>query len=150
MRIPRSTPYRSLASGLALVGAGVAVAMTAGVLSAQQPPVFSLRTDLVQLDVMVGDTQGRHVSGLTKDDFEIYVAGKRLDVAVLAENRNPRPVTLNRAPARHDVASNETIQRDRIIMLVLDDVHIRRESTEYQVVAYATPPLSFSCTGSWS
>ena len=70
------------------------------------------------------------MSGLTKDDFEIYVAGKRLDVAVLAEHRNPGPVTLNRAPARHDVASNETIQRDRIIMLVLDDVHIRRESTE--------------------
>lgn len=130
MRIPRSAPSRLPASGLALVAAGLAVAMTAVALGAQPQPVFRGRSDLVQLDVMVRDKQGRHVSGLTKDDFEIYVAGKRIDVAVLAESRSDRPATLNLTPARHDVASNETIQRDRIIMLVLDDVHIRRGSTE--------------------
>jgi VWFA-related protein len=112
------------------VTAGLAVALTAVALSAQEQPVFRLRTDLVPLHVMVVDKQGHHLSGLTKDDFELHVAGKRVDVAVLAENRNARPAMPSLSTARSDVASNETVQRDTIIMLVLDDVHIRRDSTE--------------------
>lgn len=130
MRTSLSAPSRPLASGLALVVAGLAVATVAVALGAQQQSVFRLRTDLIQLDVMVGDRQGRHVSGLSKDDFELYVGGRRVEVAVLAENRSDGPETPSLTPARHDVASNETIQRDRIIMLILDDVHIRRGSTE--------------------
>ncbi len=118
--------------GLVLGVAGLALSIAAVTSSAQQPsPVFRGRSDLVLLDVMVGDKQGGHVSGLTRDDFDVYVAGRRVEVAVLAENRNERPATPRvSSSARSDVASNETIQRDRIIMLVIDDVHIRRDSTE--------------------
>ena len=128
MRVARSAspPLRLTASRIA---AGLAVALTAA-LSAQEKPVFRLRTDLVQLHVMVADKQGHHLSGLTKDDFELHISGKRVEVAVLAENRIGRPAMPSLSTARSDVASNETVQRDTIIMLVLDDVHIRRDSTE--------------------
>jgi Ca-activated chloride channel family protein len=44
---------------------------------AQQPPVFHGRVDLVDFAVMVVDRQGKPVTGLTADDFEIYENGQR-------------------------------------------------------------------------
>jgi hypothetical protein len=44
------------------------------------PPVFRTSADLVTIDAVVTDDDGRHVTGLTRDDFEVTVAGKRQDL----------------------------------------------------------------------
>ncbi|MGH3629479.1 MAG: VWA domain-containing protein, partial [Sciscionella sp.] len=93
----------------------------------QQPPVFRGETDLAHLDVMVTGKDGQHVAGLTKDDFELYLNHARVTVDVLAENRHTRGES---AAGRRDVVTNETAQGDRIVMLVLDDLHIPKEHTD--------------------
>jgi VWFA-related protein len=44
------------------------------------PPVFRTSADLVTVDAVVTDDDGRHVTDLTRDDFEVTVAGKRQDL----------------------------------------------------------------------
>ena len=61
------------------LSAVVAVAMTLEVLAIpvqqppqQRPPVFTATANFVQSDVIVRDSRGRLVSGLTGADFVIY------------------------------------------------------------------------------
>ena len=57
-------------------------------LSAQQPapasqptqPVFKTSSTLATLDAVVTDDQGRAVTDLTKDDFEVTVSRKRQEL----------------------------------------------------------------------
>ena len=46
------------------------------------PPVFVERIDvnIVNVEVFVTDSQGRHVFGLTKDDFEITEDGRPVEI----------------------------------------------------------------------
>jgi Ca-activated chloride channel family protein len=62
--------------------AGLAIAA----LSAQQPqrPTFRATVDLVNFGVTVVDKQGRPVTGLTADDFEIVENGKKQSVTYFA------------------------------------------------------------------
>src|SRR5580693_1972563 len=41
-----------------------------------QDPVIRVTVDLVQVDAVVTDSQGRHVTGLKAEDFEILEDGK--------------------------------------------------------------------------
>jgi VWFA-related protein len=89
----------------------------------QKPPVFRVRTDLMQLDVTVLDKDRRPVRGLTKDDF------------ILLEDKAPQTIegfTAIDVPDRvvpgaawekrasPDVVTNE-IDNERIFVIVLDD-----------------------------
>ncbi|MEM7354257.1 MAG: VWA domain-containing protein [Acidobacteriota bacterium] len=47
--------------------------------------------DLTNLEVVVTDKKGRPVTGLTSDDFEIYVDGRKVDISHFAEVREPTP-----------------------------------------------------------
>ena len=59
--------------------------MTAGVRAQQgQPPTFKAGVDLVNFGVMVVDKQGKPVTGLTADDFEIVENGKKQTVTFFA------------------------------------------------------------------
>jgi VWFA-related protein len=112
----------------------VAVLLTVGAIGADpaahaQLPVFRAGTDLIQIDVMVAGKDGRPVVGLTKGDFEILDRGKRLPIEVLAEFHGDRPAASALGDIRHDVVSNETVRTDRIVVMVLDDLHIRWDST---------------------
>jgi hypothetical protein len=44
------------------------------------PPVFRISADLVTIDAVVTDSDGRHVTDLTRDNFEVTVAGKRQEL----------------------------------------------------------------------
>ena len=41
--------------------------------SSSQTPTFRSSTALVEVDIIVKDKDGRFVSGLTSDDFEVFV-----------------------------------------------------------------------------
>lgn len=91
---PRSTPTSarrwtllalSTVLGLALLLAGGPA--TVGTSAAQQPTdpdtplVDEISVEVVNVDVVVTDKQGRPVTGLTADDFIIYEAGERREVS---------------------------------------------------------------------
>jgi VWFA-related protein len=95
-----------------------------------QQPVFRTGIDSVSVDVSVTDRQGRPVTDLTKDDFEIREAGKPqvVDAFKFVEIDDG----LNDPSAQRDILSFDEQRRqlesddNRIFVLFLDDYHVRR------------------------
>jgi hypothetical protein len=110
--------------------------------AAQQPsqtrsPQTTLRSsiELVRIDVAVFDERGRHVRGLTANDFTVFDRGKPQAVAAFEEVSHQRGQAIAGGPAlpltvRMDVASNQTAQSDRLVVMVVDDLHIWRGRTD--------------------
>jgi VWFA-related protein len=96
---------------------------------ASQQPTFRARVDSVTVDVEVTDKQGRPVTDLTADDFEVKESNKVQTVdtfKLIKIDDDP-----NAAPT-HEIHSLEAQQieasRDdtRLIVVFLDDYHTRR------------------------
>ena len=69
----------------------------------------SVDVDLVNLEVVVTDKKGRPVTGLKREDFEIYVDGRRVDIAnFFAVSEPPRDGTVGSETARDETARDET------------------------------------------
>ena len=102
----------------------------------QQQPTFKATADLVQIDAVVVDKQGRHVRGLKASDFTLLDRGKPQTIAAfeeVAHERVPpdeaaRRATTTTAPL--DVATNQTGADDRLLVLVIDDLHLYKQRTE--------------------
>jgi VWFA-related protein len=101
----------------------------------QQSPVFRSRTDLVPVYVVAVDEDGNPVTDLTASDFTLKDRGRPQDIAVFD--------TVSRAastavPARfrlpadlpRDVASNVSRDTERVVVVVVDDLHLYRNRTE--------------------
>lgn len=120
-----------------VAGVLLAFGMPAGMLLAQQqqPPVFRGRADLVQVDVAVVDKDGRPVHGLTKDDFTVldrrtpqtiaFFEAFRFDAEKAAAASVAFPPTL-----RKDFTSNQTARASRLVVMVIDDLHLYKNRTE--------------------
>jgi VWFA-related protein len=110
--------------GLALV-VGCSTVL-APALSAQQPPVFRSGVDLVTIDVTVVGEAGRPIENLTADQFELRVDGiPRHIVRAVYVAHKPAPAhTTERAAA--DFTSNEDAETGRLILIAVDQQHIRR------------------------
>ncbi len=108
----------------------VAVAAVAG--AAGQPgPTFPAKVEIVTVDAVVVDAQGRPVSGLTRDDFVVEEDGRPQEIvsfeAFVAEPSAPEP------PRPAALASNEgePPASARAFALVVDDAGITsREAVE--------------------
>jgi hypothetical protein len=94
----------------------------------QMPPLtFRVEVEYVEVDAIVTDKQGNVVRDLTREDFEIYEAGKRqridlfsfVDVPV---ERAEKPVYAA-APIVPDVQTNVGVPQGRVFVVVLDDLH---------------------------
>ncbi|HJQ24720.1 MAG TPA: VWA domain-containing protein, partial [Blastocatellia bacterium] len=90
-----------------------------------------ISTELVQIDVVVTDKQGRVVKGLTKDDFELYENGKKQLVSFFEmvdavkggragqkPSVDPEHVPSAQGPGETDIR--------RIFAFIIDDLEIRR------------------------
>lgn len=127
----RSVPRASSAAiGAVLLGLATGVS---GQQPTQTPPrqVFRAGVDLIQVDVVVLDADGRPVHGLKTEDFTLIDKGKPRDIATLAEQANthpPEPLLPANVPL--DVADNQTAASDRLIVIVLDDLHFRDRADE--------------------
>ncbi len=115
----------------------LAAALTAagGLVSAQQQPAprptFRAGVDLVQVDVVVVDADGNPVHGLTKDDFVLLDKDVPQPIATFSELIHDRPPAEVFPPGLPlDVASNQSAKSDRLVMLVLDDLHFRKRAQE--------------------
>ena len=68
-----------------------------------QPPVFRGSVDLVQVDVYVTDKDGKPVTGLTADDFDVFENGQRRQIVALSPVEIP---IIAREPAWADAESD--------------------------------------------
>jgi VWFA-related protein len=131
-----STSARSLALRFFVAPLGV-VAVSFGApifLSAQAPqhaPVFRSATQIVRVDAVVVDKDGKPVRGLTKDDFEILDKKTLRPVETLEELAYDRsPSTLGGPlPARLWAADNHDAANDRRVILVIDEPRVMMSRT---------------------
>lgn len=100
----------------------------------EEDDVIRITTELVQSDVMVFDKDGRFVSGLGKDQFELQVDGKPEEItffeSVVAGGRSEaaafRKTRDNKqaAPAGEESPKSEVSERGRTILFFVNDLHI--------------------------
>ena len=130
-----SSVHRATASG------GTIVFVLASVLLGQQPaqtpqqPTFRSGVELVQVDVVVVDKDGKHIRGLKAADFAVLDRDKPQTVATFEEVSHEHPPEaapgpLLTHPARLDVGNNQTARSDRLVVMVVDDLHIYKGRTE--------------------
>jgi len=102
--------------------------------SPQEPPpvTFRLEVNYVEVDASVTDAQGRVVTDLTANDFEVREDGKPQKISTFSLVNLPieRPVRtlLAGTPIEPDVRTN-TESEGRIYMLLLDDFHTTFSNT---------------------
>jgi VWFA-related protein len=114
-------------------GAVAIVSSLAVVLAAQrgagpetQQPTFRARADLIQVDTVVVDKEGRPVRGLQKADFNLLDNGKPQEIVALTEYRHERVVLgTDVEPPQVDVATNSGPTAQRLVLIMLDDLDIR-------------------------
>src|SRR4051794_22714412 len=112
------------------VAGGVMLLTTLAAAGSQQP-TFKARADLVQVDVVVVDAKGNPIRGLKTSDFALRDRGKSQEIATFDEVAIARP--RQAVPAdprvRRDVSNNQTALVDRLVVLVVDDLHIYKDRT---------------------
>jgi Ca-activated chloride channel family protein len=83
----RALTYAVITAGALSLGAAALLAH-----GAQQPPTFRGQSDLVRVFVTVTDRDGRLVTTLTRDDFEVRDDGKPQPISVF--DNTPQPIRL--------------------------------------------------------
>ena len=118
----------------------VAAVLTLGTLSRAQQDMPGARAEVVQLDVIVTDADGKPVKGLTRDDFAVFEDKKaqRLTNFVVVEGRlraqgTSAPGAPQTAPA--ETAAPAVIEKPaspgRHLVIVIDDLHIAPGNLEF-------------------
>jgi VWFA-related protein len=117
---------------IAVAAAGLWLAAgTSGLRAQSQTPpsvTFQVEVNYVDVDAIVTDERGNFVSGLTRDDFEVFEDGKpqKLEMFSYVElpiEREDRFALLNR-PVSSDVRTNQRAFDGRVYVIVLDDLDI--------------------------
>jgi VWFA-related protein len=106
----------------------------AGLLSQNQTPTFRARADLVEVDVIVVDNDGAPVNDLQAPDFVLRDRGRVQEIATFDEVSHDalraRASAALPPGVKHDVADNQDAQSSRLVVLVVDDLHIWKDRTE--------------------
>jgi VWFA-related protein len=116
--------------------AAILLAISTAALPAQQKPTFRSRTDLIMIDAVVVDQDGHSVRGLKAADFALTDRKKLQRIETFEEVWHQRPSAPG-GPAfmlppalKLDVASNMTVQADRLVVVIIDDLHIWKGRTD--------------------
>ena len=124
---------------LPLLALGVALFLGT-VPEAQQPPapirpddqpIFRLSVSLVQLDAVVTDKKGEHVTTLGRDDFEVYQNGRPQPIVAVSyvESDDGWVDTSGLPPLPVEALKPEDARR--VIAVVVDDLRMSFESMYY-------------------
>ncbi|MEI6243761.1 MAG: VWA domain-containing protein [Acidobacteriota bacterium] len=100
-----------------------------------QQATFRSKIELVNIDVVVVDKDGNAVRGLKASDFALTDRKKPQTIANFEEVSHERAANAVAVPTlpptlRLDVATNTTVQADRLVMVVVDDLHIWKGRTD--------------------
>lgn len=112
-----------------LVALAVVLADEGGRALAQQGATFTAATELVAVQAVVRDKQGRLIRGLTRDDFRITEDGRPQELKTFAFVDLPTTATgpTERESAAFDasgIATNDISGERRVYVLVLDGMHV--------------------------
>ncbi|HEX8174818.1 MAG TPA: VWA domain-containing protein [Pyrinomonadaceae bacterium] len=133
---PHNKPSRLLLAAVAalLIYAQAVTGQEISNDSQEETDVVRISTQLVQTSVSVQDKKGRFVDGLKKEDFELKVDGKPVEVSffesILAGSRREQMAR----PAKGDKAapdasiSSAPVARRRTIIFFIDDLHLSLDS----------------------
>jgi VWFA-related protein len=103
----------------------------------QSDPIVRLETELVQIDVVVTDKDGKLVSDLRREDFELLEDGKRQQITHFAAGTSKRPATwlkVERRPADASANDGKTVATTtetlvgRYLVIAVDDYHLAPEN----------------------
>jgi VWFA-related protein len=105
------------------------LANSASFAAPQQTLTESIEVRVANIDVVVRDKAGNPVTGLTKDDFEIFEDGKKQPITNLYEVRRNVDVAAAQ-PTRPDETPSETspaapVQRPRKLILFIDSFSLQ-------------------------
>jgi VWFA-related protein len=115
---------------LLLVAAALMLGSSGTAQTPQTPPsvTFQVEVNYVDVDAIVTDEQGNFITGLTRDDFEVFEDGKPQKLEMFSYVELPveppdRFAILGR-PVSADARSNARPFDGRVYVLVLDDLDI--------------------------
>jgi VWFA-related protein len=125
---------------LAALGLLVALGAPAGA-AAPQTPAFPAGVDIVRIDAVVLDRDGRPVRGLTAADFEVLENGKRRDIASFETiDVRPQSSPAPGAPVTPDAESVPRVllpEEGRAVLVYFDDIHVQPENATRMRAALA-------------
>jgi VWFA-related protein len=111
-------------SGAVMLAMAASIAVTlASQLASPPTPTFRTDVEYVEVDALVTDEQGRFVSNLQKDDFQIFEDGKAQTIVSFALVEIPTEADKRPTDAEPDVVNNEEPFGGRIYTLILDELH---------------------------
>jgi VWFA-related protein len=114
---------------------------------AQQPnepnsvPVFKAKTRLVLLDVVATNGKGEPVTGLKKEDFEVFEDGKPQDISTFEEHKGTPPTQIKLPPMPPNVYTNFPLVQtaDSVNVILLDSLNTPTSDQVYvhsQMIKY--------------
>jgi VWFA-related protein len=87
---------------------------------------FKVEVNYVEIDAVVTDAQGKFVTDLTKDDFQITEGGAAQSITAFSRVEVPieraDPPLFRRAVVEPDVRSNRDAFNGRVLLIVMDDL----------------------------
>jgi VWFA-related protein len=87
---------------------------------------FKVEVNYVEIDAVVTDAQGKFVTDLTKDDFQITEGGAAQSITAFSRVEVPTeradPPLFRRAVVEPDVRSNRDAFNGRVLLIVMDDL----------------------------
>jgi VWFA-related protein len=111
-----------------------ALSLAATIVAQSSQPTFRARADLVQVDVVVVDQAGNPVLGIKQSDFALFDRNKPQAIATFDEVSHETAADTAGpalpAAVKRDVASNQNAQAGRLIVMVIDDLHIWKDRTD--------------------
>ena len=130
-----SSETRWLLGWIACIAAAAIVAARQPLDAAQDTPTFRSGVDLVTVDAAVHDVDGTPVSSLQAGDFRLEVDGRARAVVSAQFVWPSASPAVPRASADAHFSSNEGIDAGRIIVVAVDEMHIRRLEGKRALVA---------------
>lgn len=122
---------------LTAIHSGLAQSQTKGSQKPQDPNTLRIETELVQIDVVVTDKQGKLVNDLKREEFQLLEDGKTQTISHFSVGTATRqanwlrtePKSANKTvPVPPTVPANvppPTVDAGRYLVLAVDDIHLK-------------------------
>ncbi len=97
-------------------------------------PLLRIETELVQIDIVVTDKNGRLVRDLRREDFELFEDGKKQEVTHFAIGTAAQPAKWlaveKKKPGENPSATSTPIEvrAGRYVVIAVDDFHLKPEN----------------------